>query len=218
MPDRALATLLSLASHELRGPTGVARGYLRLLEQDKALPGPSQRAVSETARALSRLAALLDEVSELARISAGEVRLSLRESSLLAVLEASAESIRFPEGQNVRLEVDAPADARFEMDPARIRAVVETLLLALARAQTGASFIDLRLLPPRVEGSDPGDLLIAIRLPHAKADDDRPLDLSRGGVGLALAIADAVVRAHGGRIRERWAGDEWRGFVVTLGA
>ena len=108
MPDATPSTLLSLASHELRGPTGVARGYLRLLEQDPALPERAQRAVVETAKALSRVAALLDEVSELARIATGEVRLSRRESSLQALVEAAAEAIRFPEGQDIQLRGRRP--------------------------------------------------------------------------------------------------------------
>ena len=37
MSEAALPRLLSRASHELRGPTGVVRGYLRLLEQDVTL-------------------------------------------------------------------------------------------------------------------------------------------------------------------------------------
>ena len=37
MPDATLAALLSLASHELRQPTGVVRGYLRALDQDPTI-------------------------------------------------------------------------------------------------------------------------------------------------------------------------------------
>jgi hypothetical protein len=45
---------------------------------------------------------------------------------------------------------------------------------------------------------------------------DRPLDLTRGGNGLLLPIAEAIVQAHGGRLRERWLGGRWSGFVVKL--
>ena len=40
MPEPILPALLSLASHELRGPTGVLRGYLRLLDQDAGPAAP----------------------------------------------------------------------------------------------------------------------------------------------------------------------------------
>jgi signal transduction histidine kinase len=45
---------------------------------------------------------------------------------------------------------------------------------------------------------------------------DQPIDLTRGGSGLLLPIADAVVQAHGGKLRERWVAGRWSGFVVKL--
>ena len=45
---------------------------------------------------------------------------------------------------------------------------------------------------------------------------DRPLDPTRGGTGLRLPIAEAVVQAHDGRLRERWIAGRWAGFAVKL--
>ena len=66
MAETILPALLSLASHELRGPTGVLRGYLRLLEQDATLGVRPRKVMAEMTRATDRLAGLLDELSELA--------------------------------------------------------------------------------------------------------------------------------------------------------
>ena len=60
MAESILPTLLSLAAHELRGPTGVVRGYLRLLEQDATLGERPRRLMLEISRATDRMAAILD--------------------------------------------------------------------------------------------------------------------------------------------------------------
>ena len=55
MADTALPALLSLASHELRQPTGVVRGHLRMLDRDPALHHRFRQAVDEAIQAADRI-------------------------------------------------------------------------------------------------------------------------------------------------------------------
>lgn len=213
MADGGLAALLVLTSHELRQPTGVVRGYLRTLDHDPTLSQRARKVIGEATRAADRLVRLLDEVGELARYKDKAVRLSLKSRvSLRSVLNQAVQAAELPDSHDVELDVVAPVDVRWRMDEARMRTVFETLISVLAKAQTGAATIDLRL--SRSTGA--AAVWVTSRSLARGKIVDRPLDLTRGGSGLLLPIAEAIVQAHGGRLRERWVGGRWSGFVVKL--
>lgn len=212
MADTSLPTLLSLASHELRGPTGVVRGYLRLLEQDATIGERPRRVMLEMTRATDRLAAILDEVSELAHLKDGRLKLTLRRTSLRSVLSQAVQAVVLPDNVEADLDVLAPVDVRMRLDEARLRAAFCALIVTLARAQAGAVNFDLRL----VKGRTATQVVIQPRSLGRGTLEERPVDFGRGGIGLRLPIADAVIQGHGGRLRERWLAGRFAGFVVKL--
>jgi signal transduction histidine kinase len=212
MPDAAIAALLSLTSHELRQPTGVVRGYLRMLDHDPTLSQRARKVIGEATRAADKLVALLDEVGELARLKDGAIRLTPKSMSLRSVLNQSVQAVELPASHDVELDVIAPSDVRRRVDEARMRVVFCTLIAVLARAQTGAATIDLRLT--RTKNSayvwvTPRSLLRGKVI-------DQPVDMTRGGSGMLLPIAEAIINAHGGKLRERWIAGRWSGFIVRL--
>ena len=212
MPETVLPILLSLASHELRGPTGVVRGYLRLLEQDATLGDRPRRVMTEMTRATDRLAALLDQLNELAHLKDGRIKLSLRSMSLRSVLNQAVQAVELPDNFETDLDVVAPTDIRMRVDEARLRAVFSTLVVTFARAQSGSANIDLRLSKSRTSVQ----VVVQPRTLGRGTVVEQPVDFKRGGTGMQLPIADAVVHAHGGRLRERWVAGRWAGFVVRL--
>ncbi|MEO8678598.1 MAG: histidine kinase dimerization/phospho-acceptor domain-containing protein [Vicinamibacterales bacterium] len=214
MPDSALPALLSLTSHELRGPTGVVRGYLRLLEQDALLPERVRRTIAQASDASNRLLDLLEELSELGRFKSGTIRLSPKSVSLRSVLVQAVQAVALP-NPDVTLDVLAQEDVRVRADEARLRFVFETLIVTLARAQNGVVTLELKLVQPRKANAAP-HVVVAIHSLGRGMVSERPVDLTRGGIGLTLAIADAIVTAHGGRLRERWLAGRWVGFAVRL--
>lgn len=212
MADASLSALLSLASHELRQPTGIVRGYLRMLDQDPTLGQRPRKAIAEAMRAADKLVGLLDEIGELARLKEEAMRLTLKSMSLRSVLNQAVQAVTLPASHDVELDVVAPVDVRMRVDEARMVSVFCTLTYVLARAQTGAATIDLGLT--RRKGA--AYVTVTPRtLGHGKIVD-QPVDLTRGGSGLLLPIADAIVQAHGGRLRERWVAGRWVGFIVRL--
>jgi hypothetical protein len=93
-----------------------------------------------------------------------------------------------------------------------MRQVFGTLIFVLARAQTGAATIDLRLIRTKNSASvwvTPRSLLRGKIV-------DQPIDVTRAGSGMLLPIAEAIVVAHGGKLRERWIAGRWSGFIVRL--
>ena len=212
MPDATLAALLSLASHELRQPTGVVRGYLRVLDQDPTINQRVRKISGEATRAADRIVELLDEIGELAKLKEASVRLNLKSMSLRSVMNQAVQAVVLPASHDVELDVVAPVDVRMRVDESRLRTAVCTLIYVLARAQTGAATIDLRLVKTQVSSS----IVVTPRTLGRGKIVDQPLDLTRGGSGLLLPIADAIIQAHGGKLRERWVAGRWSGFVVKL--
>jgi signal transduction histidine kinase len=207
-----MAALLSLTSHELRQPTGVVRGSLRMLDQDPTLNQKARKVIGEATRAADQLVALLDEIGELARLKDAAVRLTLKSSSLRSVLNQAVQAAALPDSHDVELDVVAPTDVRRRIDEARMRSAFGTLIYVLARAQTGATTIDLRLI--RTKNS--AYVWVTPRSLLRGKIEDKPIDVARGGSGMLLPIADAIVQAHGGKLRERWVAGRWSGFIVRL--
>ena len=212
MADATIAALLSLASQELRQPTGVVRGYLRTLDQDPLLTQRVRKISGEAILAADRLVELLDEIGELAKLKEDSVRLNLKAMSLRSVMNQAVQAVVLPASHDVELDVVAPVDVRMRVDEGRLRTAVGTLIYVLARAQTGAATIDLRLIKTKVSSS----IIVTPRTLGRGKIVDQPIDLMRGGNGLLLPIADAIIQAHGGRLRERWVAGRWSGFVVKL--
>ena len=212
MADAAISALLSLTSHELRQPTGIIRGYLRTLHQDPTLTQRARKVIDDATAAADGLVALLDEVGELARFKDGAVRLTLKSMSLRSVLNQAVQAAELPDSHEVELDVVAPADVRRRVDEARMRQVFGTLIFVLARAQTGAATIDLRL----TRSKSSAYVWVTPRSLLRGKIVDQPIDVTRGGSGMLLPIAEAIVQAHGGKLRERWIAGRWSGFIVRL--
>lgn len=205
--------VLSATSHELRGPLGVARGYLRLLTLNPSLDERAAKVVADASRATDRMAELLDELSEYARWVRGEQTLARVDTSLRDVLVAAASAASLPTTPQLRLEVDALVEPTACVDSARLSRAWAALITASARAQTQDATLILALRP-----TDAGHAALRI-VPHHLLDAatvEKPPVLERAGAGLAIAQASLLIERHGGLLAERWVGDVWAGYVCLL--
>jgi signal transduction histidine kinase len=96
MADASFSALLALASHELRQPTGIVRGYLSMLESDLTLAARARNVIDEAARGADKIVALLDEMGELARLRDGSFRPALKSTSLRSVLNQAVQAAKLP--------------------------------------------------------------------------------------------------------------------------
>lgn len=224
--EKSRAEVLRDLSHELRTPLTTVRGYHEAIA-DGVLP--ADRATFERIDAeISRIERLVDDVG---RVSIAEERgLSLHLSEVavgdLLRVAAHAEELAF-EAKGVRLTLGLDASARTVIvDPDRMQEVLANLLEnALRHTPTGGHVeLSARSVAEGVAITvkDSGDGIAAEHLPRVferfyRVDGGRSRGV--GGSGIGLAIARALVEAHGGRIRAESAGTgKGARFVVTLPA
>jgi signal transduction histidine kinase len=211
-PDPIPHTVLSAASHELRGPLGVVRGYLRLLEGQLAADAPARRNVEQAGAAATRMAELLDELSEYARWARGDTQLVRTPASLRAVV-TSALAASFPPDVQTRLILTDGPDVTLPLDTARVARVVATLAATLLRTQDDAQTLRLSLGSPDPQRAT---LRIEVAGEASAPPREQPATVERAGAGLSIAIAARIVESHGGSVVELWDDEGWKGYHLVI--
>jgi signal transduction histidine kinase len=188
------------ASHELRTPLTIARGHVELAAENSGARAELEVAVDE----LSRIEAIIGRLLLLA--SAGQPDfLETEEVDLEGFLEDIF--VRWSGVAPRAWRLGALAAGRQRVDPDRLRAALDALLENAVKFTQERDAIELRAVP-----HGPGHIMIEVRDEgcgvreealerifdrFARADAARTR--SDGGVGLGLAIVDAIAKRHGGR-------------------
>jgi len=217
--------LLGDVSHELRTPLTAIGGYMEGLA-DGVLPATPET-FEQVRMEAGRLSRLVDDLQELSRVEAGSYRLDIHPVALSTLVDTTTKRLvhQFGEKQ-VRLTRSLPADLPLVLaDNDRITQVLTNLLgnalaytpsggeVTVSAAKTGDEVL--------VTVKDTGFGIPAESLPHI-FDRFYRVDKSRsraagGGSGIGLTIANALVEAHGGRIRAESRGEnQGSTFTFTL--
>ena len=210
--DRLKAEFVSVASHEIKTPLSVIRGYVTLLAD--GIYGDVNDQQKKTLEAVSaqtdRLARLVHRLLDVSRFEAGGARLELREIDLRAFFDDLTSDFRVLAVQNgidfpVRLADDLPPTILGDED--RLSEVLGNLLSnAFKFTERGGSItVDAARRDGgiQVEVQDTGVGIAADKLPrifekfYQVENDAQPRSV---GSGLGLAIAREIVEAHGGTI------------------
>ncbi|MCC7124881.1 MAG: HAMP domain-containing histidine kinase [Acidobacteria bacterium] len=204
--------MLSAVSHELRGPLGVTRGYLRLLALRTDLDERAMKAVTAAGRASDRMAELLDTLADYIRCARGDTALIQRPTALIHVLEHAAGMTTLTATETVRVRAEADTQIVVNADQTRLANALSTLVAIVAFAATDDD--RLRLVLRATTSID--EVTIVVDADAASRVETRPFTPLRSGGGIALPLAELIVHLHGGRVEERWSGDTWHGYVVHL--
>jgi signal transduction histidine kinase len=219
LKDEFLATL----SHELRTPLSAILGWARMLAAGQLDDQAAARAIQAIERNAQAQSQLVDDILDVARGMAGNLRLDVAPVDLVAVAHRSVEAIA-PAAAAKRLEVavDAPAPVIVAGDAARLQQVVWNILSNAVkftnpggRVTTSVSVVKGHA---EVSVADTGIGIAPAFLPFV-FDKFRQADGSyarrHGGLGLGLAIARHLVELHGGSIEARSDGED-RGSTFTV--
>ena len=219
LKDEFLATL----SHELRTPLSAILGWSRMLAARQLNDEGAARAIEAIERNAQAQSQIVEDILDVARGMAGNLRLDVTPVDLVGVAHRSIEVIA-PAASAKRLEVvvDAPAPVTVAGDSARLQQVVWNLLSnavkfthAGGRVTTSVSVVKGHA---ELSVTDTGIGIAPAFLPFV-FDKFRQADGSytrrHGGLGLGLAIARHLVELHGGSIEARSDG-EGRGATFTV--
>lgn len=203
--DEQRRNLLADVTHELRTPLTVIQGNLEGLV-DGVYPRDDAHLqyILEETRVLSRL---VDDLRTLALAESGALQLKKETTDLAMLVQETVNSFRGQaDGAGIAIETDLQPDLPpSELDPARIRQVLENILSNALHFTPRGGTIRVRCYtrdgsgsPSTVSVSDSGAGISPQDLPHIferfyKSADSR-------GTGLGLAIARGLVAAHGGEI------------------
>jgi signal transduction histidine kinase len=205
--EAARRGLVAAASHDLRTPIT----SLRLLAQavdDELVEGPIRREyVGRMLTHIEALSALIDDLFELSRLEAGDIQWSLEQVALSDLVAETVDAMQVQaDARGIAVHAEVPASlALARGNPEKLQRVLFNLIQNAIRHSPADGSVVVRAETLHdvieVEVSDQGDgIPVSDRElvfdAFYRGDESRPSD----GAGLGLAVARAIVEAHGGRI------------------
>ena len=205
--DRRRAEFLSGVAHELKTPLSVISGYAQESAQRAAeRPGLDEigRSMRLVASEADRLALMVSQVLDVARIDEGRMRFDRRPCSLSRIVQRTLETY-YPvfsgNGNTLELARGGGSPTVF-CDPARVAQVLVNLIANAAR-HTRDGKIAISLCEhggcAEVSLADTGCGIAPERVAEL-FQRFKTSNASDGGTGLGLYICKYIVEGHGGRI------------------
>ena len=222
--DKLKSELLATASHDLKQPLSVMRGYMDLLEMTNTFDDRSKRFIASLNRAIINMQTLIDELLDLAKIESG-IELEMEAVDLPHILRECLEA-NIPKAQEKSMQVHTDIPDTFPPirgDELRLSQIFSNLIGNAIKYTPPEGevrvFAEQQGKRIRVSVQDNG---LGIS-PEDKAQIfdrfyrvRRPETDSIEGTGLGLAIVKSLVEAHQGEIALVSQLNKGSTFHVTL--
>ena len=215
---------LNLASHELRGPLTVVRGYVSMLEGGLLgdLNERGLKAMPVISAKVLEMNALIEQMIEAARLEDGGLMLRQEDNDLRQIVSAAVDGARplIDDRHQIRLECpERPVQVWADGD--RIKTIVSNLVANAVKYSPAGGTVDVQLVNrggiARVSVKDQGvgiakaDLpILFTRFGRVSTAETHHLP----GTGLGLYLGRQLARLHGGEITVE--SEPGRGSTFTL--
>ena len=208
--ERARRQLVAAVSHDLRTPITTLQLVAEGLSDDIFEPDRAREQLRLISTHVRALGSLIDDLFELSRLEAGDVQWSVQQVRLEDLVEETIEAMQ-PQaragGVAVRAELARPLQAA-RGNPEQLQRVLFNLIQNAIRHTPADGSVVVRARAAseaaiEVEVADSGagiDPALAERLFEPFVQGPARVAGRTGSAGLGLAIARAIVEAHGGRI------------------
>jgi signal transduction histidine kinase len=213
--NRAKDVFLATLSHELRTPLTPVVGWIKLLRSGNL----DQKSVAQALDAIERnawlQARLIDDLLDTSRIATGKLQFEPRPADLNLAVKAALDTVRtLAASRNIELAINQSSSTLVVMgEPVRLQQIAWNILSNAIKFTEPGGRVTITTETDGNEAwlivTDTGVGIEPGFLPHV-FDRFRQADGStsrrHGGLGLGLAIADALAKMHGGRLEAQSEG------------
>ncbi|HEY8188236.1 MAG TPA: PAS domain S-box protein [Pyrinomonadaceae bacterium] len=238
--DRLKDDFLATLSHELRTPLTSVLGWATLLRKGEVDETNIVRAVETIERNARSQARLIDDLLDVSRIITGNLRLDLRPTNFVSIVDATIHALRPTAGaKHIEFKIEFDSESCLvKGDATRLRQVVWNLLMNAIKFTPHAGIVTVRLecgtnrkseiRNPKSEiptfvlliVTDTGEGITESFLPFVFdrfRQAEGSISRKQGGLGLGLAVARHLVELHGGTIKAESGGlQQGSTFTVEL--
>ncbi len=201
--EKALQKFLSDASHELKTPLTVVRGYLDMLSQPSVATEVRQSAEKALKQSI-RMQKIIDDLLQLAEVRGSESRLEV-ELDLTSMVESAIEDLQSLDSAH-QIEASIQKSVKMSGNPEQLEKLLSNLIGNLHHHVPPGSNVRVRL------SQQPGNTALVIEdsglgFPEGiLTPDGKPIRFRKGdsqktgSTGLGLSLIFEVVSNHGGEI------------------
>jgi signal transduction histidine kinase len=217
---------LLLASHELRSPLAVARGYATMLRDGSLGRAPEayERPLEVLGSKLDEIGSLVDDMLETARLETGNLRLARGDVDLRELVASAVDVVRPAVGEQHQLEVELPGKpVVVRGDSERLRRIAVNLLDNAVKYSPDGGPVQLEVTARRSQA------VVRVRDRGVGIPEDAmgnmfkrfgrivtPRTSNIPGTGLGLYLCRELARAHDGDLTVESTEGEGSTFTLTL--
>ncbi|MDH4167644.1 MAG: phosphate regulon sensor histidine kinase PhoR [Gammaproteobacteria bacterium] len=208
------------ASHELRSPLTVVRGYLDTLAEDPALDETWREPVREMQRQSDRMHSIVSDLLELSRLEAGRGEAELEPIDVAGLLSLMRKEVLSRPDRPARFDAHLESNALLLGAESELHSIFQNLITNAVKYTPPEGTVSVRYWTDARGGhvavSDTGIGIPAAHIPRLterfyRVDSGRSRKL--GGSGLGLAIVKHALQRHGAQLEI--TSEEGKGSTFT---
>ena len=225
--DNTKTEFMSIASHQLRTPLTIIKGYVSLVLDGTlgAISKPVKESLGKAAFSTNQLIKLVNELLNLSRMEAGKIEYRMIPNNLSFIIRGVMDELK-PEAQQKKITLKFESKenvGQFIFDGDKMREVIINLIHnAVKYSQSGDILIHQEIIARdgkefiRISVKDSGigiakEDILRLFTKFVRSAQAKEIDLN--GLGLGLFFVKKVVEDHGGKA---WAESEGLGKGSTF--
>jgi PAS domain S-box-containing protein len=227
---------LNVASHEIRVPLTVIRGYGRMLARDAecALTDGQRECIDEIEKQCEKLLRFSNSLLDFAKVHSEKFTLNREQVVMGDYIRGITRNLQISAREkNVTIQFrDLGGVETLCIDPIRFEQALTNLIDNAVKHSLEGSEVKVTLSLARSDSEslkmffhqESAQISVQDQGPGIRADEARELfkdffvgssGRARGGIGLGLAITREIVHAHGGQVEAR-SSDKGGHFIITI--